>query len=153
MELLEQLRQIVDQNEDRAVKAERIVHVIRASGPYRWVGIYDVDLERGKVCNIAWDGPNAPAFREFPASKGLTSRAISEKKTVNVGNVADDVNYLTALDNTCSEIIVPVLDGMDATVVGTVDVESERVNAFDSSAQSLLEECANVLNRFWTQHA
>jgi putative methionine-R-sulfoxide reductase with GAF domain len=56
------------------------------------------------------------------------------------------------LDSTRSEIIVPVLDGADGRAIGTIDVESERLNAFDSSTQSLLEECANVLKSFWTQH-
>jgi GAF domain-containing protein len=151
MKLLEQLRSIVDQNEERGDKAKCIVQLIRASGPYRWVGIYDVDLGQGTVSNISWDGPNAPAFPKFPTSKGLTSRAISQKRTVNVGNVANDASYLTALDSTRSEIIVPVFDGVDAVVVGTIDVESERLDAFDTSAQSLLEECARVLKTFWTR--
>jgi putative methionine-R-sulfoxide reductase with GAF domain len=162
MELLEQLRSLLSQlgmEEDRTAKAKQIAQLIRTSGPYRWVGIYDVDLERGIVSNIAWDGPNAPAYPTFPTSKGLTSRAIAQKKTVNVGNVADDINYLTALDSTRSEIIVPILnhtdstDHMDSTVVGTLDVESEQFDAFGASTQSFLEECAQVLKRFWTQHA
>ena len=152
MELLEELRSILHQHEDRATKAARIAQAIRAAGPFRWVGIYDVDLQRGTVSNIAWNGPNAPAFPTFATSEGLTSRAIARKKTVNVGDVASDKNYLTALDSTRSEIIVPVLDGADGKAIGTIDVESERLNAFDSSTQSLLEECANVLKSFWTQH-
>lgn len=47
------------------------------------------------------------------------------KKTVNVGDVASDPNYLTALSTTRSEIIVPVLDITNGCVVGTIDVESE----------------------------
>jgi L-methionine (R)-S-oxide reductase len=34
-------------------------------------------------------------------------------------------------------------------VIGTLDVESERLNAFDVEAQALLEECARVLAEFW----
>lgn len=151
MELLEELRSILDQNEDRATKATRIVQAIRAAGPFRWVGIYDVDLQRGKVSNIAWSGPNAPAFPTFSISEGLTSRAIAQKKTVNVGDVASDTNYLTALDSTRSEIIVPVLDAVEGEAIGTIDVESERMKAFDSSTQALLEECVTVLKAFWTQ--
>lgn len=152
MELLEELRSILQQNEDRAAKAASIVQAIRAAGPFRWVGIYDVDLRRGKVSNIAWSGPNAPAFPTFSISEGLTSRAIAQKKTVNVDDVASDANYVTALDSTRSEIIVPVLDAVDGEAIGTIDVESERLNAFDSSAQALLEECVNVLKEFWTQY-
>jgi hypothetical protein len=40
------------------------------------------------VSNIAWSGPNAPAYPVFPITKGLSSRAITAGKTVNVGDVA-----------------------------------------------------------------
>jgi GAF domain-containing protein len=150
VELAEELTIILAQDIDRAAKATRVVQAIREAGPYRWVGIYDVDLQRGTVSNIAWNGPTAPAYPTFRVSEGLTSRAIAQKKTVNVGDVAGDSNYLTALDNTRSEIIVPIVDSKEGGVIGTIDVESERLNAFDPAAQSLLEECASVLKTFWT---
>jgi putative methionine-R-sulfoxide reductase with GAF domain len=67
-----------------------------------------------------------------------------------VGDVASDSSYLTALDSTRAEIIVPILDDTGDHVIGTIDVESEHLNAFDSKAQALLEESANVLTKFWT---
>jgi putative methionine-R-sulfoxide reductase with GAF domain len=147
--LPDQLKAILTESETRTAMANRIVQAIRSSGDYRWVGLYDVKFEVGLVSNIAWSGPSAPAYPDFPITKGLTSRAITERRTVNVGDVADDPNYLTALDSTRSEIIVPVLD--DArNVVGTIDIESAELNAFDHSAESLLEDCAGVLKAFWT---
>jgi len=44
--------------------------------------------------------------------------------------VRNDPRYLTAFGNTLSEIIIPVLDEKNGAVVGTIDVESERANAF-----------------------
>jgi putative methionine-R-sulfoxide reductase with GAF domain len=148
--LLNNLKAILAQNADRRVKAAMITEAIRDSGSYRWVGIYDVDSQRGVVSNVAWCGPAAPAYPIFPVTKGLTSRAISRKRTINVGDVASDPNYLTALDTTRSEIIVPVLDAGGDRVIGTLDVESEHPNAFDSKGQALLEECARLLTHFWT---
>ncbi len=149
-DLVGELQNIVAGDADRAIKATRITRALRAIGPYRWVGIYDVDLQSGMVSNIAWDGPNAPAYPTFKISEGSTSRAMSQKKTVNVGDVAGDAQYLTALESTRSEIIVPVVDDLSDSVVGTIDVESQRSNAFDSDAETLLEECATVLKPFWT---
>ena len=111
-----------------------------------------MDMRRGLVTNIAWSGPGAPAYPTFPVTKGLTSRAIAQKRTVNVGDVASDPGYLTALDSTRSEMIVPVLDAAGA-VIGTIDVESERLNAFDPDAQASLEECARLLAEFWIPDA
>ncbi len=142
------LRAILAQSLSRSSKAAHIADAIREDGPYRWVGLYDVDVKRGLVSNIAWSGPGAPAHPTFAITKGLTSRAISESKTVNVGDVASDPGYLTALDTTRSEIIVPILDGEGRRVTGTIDVESERVNAFDSATQASLEACARLLKGF-----
>jgi putative methionine-R-sulfoxide reductase with GAF domain len=38
---------------------------------------------------------------------------------------------------------------MNGRVIGTLDVESEIPNAFDSETQKKLEICANLLSRFW----
>jgi putative methionine-R-sulfoxide reductase with GAF domain len=148
--LPDELKLILARNVSRELKAALIVEAIRVAGPYRWVGIYDVDVSPGLVSNIAWSGPDAPAYPTFPTTKGLTSRAIAGKTTINVGDVAADSDYLTALGNTRAEIIVPVLDHLGDRVIGTIDVESERLNAFDSAAQILLEECVRELRSFWT---
>lgn len=63
---------------------------------------------------------------------------------MNVGDVASDLRYLTALASTRSEIIVPVLNA-EEKVVGTIDIESERPNAFDKETERLLEHCAILL--------
>jgi putative methionine-R-sulfoxide reductase with GAF domain len=118
--LLDDLRDILKQNITREDKAARIAEATRECGNYSWVGIYEVDIERGMVLNIACI---------FPMTKGLTSRAI-----------ASDSDYLTAPGNTRSEIIVPVLHETSGDVVGTIDVESERMCAFDSAAQVQLED-------------
>lgn len=43
-------------------------------------------------------------------------------------------------------MVVPVVDG-EGTVVGTVDVESERTGTFGPAEQTLVERCAKVLRR------
>jgi L-methionine (R)-S-oxide reductase len=147
--LLDRLKDIAGRKMCREARAGLITEAIREAGAYRWVGIYDVDVERGVVSNLAWSGPGAPAYPVFPITKGLTSRAIAERKTVNVGDVANDSAYLTALESTRSEIIVPVLDRSGNRVIGTIDVESDRLYGIDSAAQAMLEECASALRDFW----
>jgi len=148
--LPDELQRILGLNGERVTTAKKIAEAIREAGAYRLVGIYDVNVRPGMVANIAWSGPNPPAHPFFPITKGLTSRAITSRKTVNVGDVASDSSYLTALDSTRAEIIVPILDETGEHVIGTIDVESEDLNAFDSKAQALLEKSANVLGRFWS---
>ena len=104
-----QMTSLLEKQLPRAEKAKAIAEAIRASGDYRWTGVYDVDEEKGVVSNIAWSGSGAPQYPVFSITKGLTSRAIATKRTVNVGDVASDADYLTALATTQSEIIIPVL--------------------------------------------
>ena len=125
-------------------RLQQVAVTLRQSAGYRWVGLYDVDASRGEVRNLVWDGPAAPEYPIFPITKGLTSSAIAEKRTVNVGDVGADPRYLTALGSTRSEIIVPISNDQ-GDVVGTIDVESERSNAFDQSTERLLEDCAVLL--------
>jgi hypothetical protein len=82
-------------------------------------------------------------------TKGLTSVAIREKSVVVVGDARSDPRYLTAFGSTLSEIIIPILDPRGTRVVGTVDVESERANAFSDADQNMLEECAKAAFALW----
>jgi L-methionine (R)-S-oxide reductase len=147
--LLDQIGELLERDSDRISTARAVVDAIRQKGAYRWAGLYDVDAQSGVVSNIAWSGAGAPEHPTFPTTKGLTSRAIKEMRTINVGDVAQDPDYLTALATTRSEIIVPVVDIVHNSVIGTIDVESELYNAFDSVTRNELEECAIVLRRFW----
>ena len=95
------------------------------------------------------DWTRAPEHPTFPLSKGLTSAAVALKQIVNVGDVLADPRYLTAFGTTRSEIIIPVFDGEGRNVVGTIDVESEKPNAFDKDVQDLLEACSVVIRPLW----
>ena len=99
---------------------------------------------------IAWSGPDAPAYRVFPITGGLTSAAIRERKAIIVGDVRTDPRYLTALGNTISEMIVPVLDSGGNRVIGTIDVESEFANAFSEEHAAECEELAHLALPLWT---
>lgn len=147
--LLKQLGLLLEDKGDRISKAKAITEAIRAAGNYRWTGIYDIDIHKGVVSNIAWSGSGAPRYMTFPIGKGLTSRAIAAKRTINVGEVANDPDYLVAQVTTRSEIIVPVLDVAGDRVLGTIDVESEHPHAFDLAEQERLERCATTLSSFW----
>ena len=146
-ETLSRIRSAASNVAARSERGQQIADVVRPLGPYRWVGVYDVSADLVSI--IAWSGPGAPAYPTFPVTKGLTSSAMREKSTVVVGDVRSDPRYLTAFGSTLSEIIIPVLDPRDSRVVGTIDVESERANAFSAMDQRKLEKCANAALGLW----
>jgi putative methionine-R-sulfoxide reductase with GAF domain len=120
--------------------------LIRRAGDYRWVGLYEVtDAEIGA---IAWTGTAAPAFPRFSRDKGLNGVAVLAKNPVVSQDVANDPRYLTAFATTGSEAIFPVL--ADAGhVIGTIDVESDRRNAFSVEDEHFLRACTIALGRLW----
>jgi len=140
--VLDAIRGVLESMEPRRVKAERVADLIRRTRGYRWVGLYDVD--RDKITIIGWSGPGAPAYLRFPASKGLSGSAVRTRTTVVVNDVTADPRYLTAFGSTRSEMIVPVLDPATGSAIGTIDVESEHVNAFKDEDRALVEQCALV---------
>ena len=147
--LLEELRKTVSDDAPRIQKLQMIAALIRNSGNYRWVGLYEIDERVGEVINLVWDGPGAPKYPRFPIGKGLTGAAIQERKVINVGDVVSDPRYLTAFGSTRSEIIVPILEEGRGKAVGTIDVESEQANAFDRDMEKVLVACANVIATLW----
>ena len=144
---LDKIRALASGSGDRRDRAHKIAEMIRELGPYRWAGLYDVGPEM--VSNVAWSGPAAPAYPDFPVTKGLTGSAIREKKAVIVGDVLTDPRYLTNLGTTLSEIIIPILDRDGGRVLGTLDVESEKANAFSDDDRKKLEQCADASLALW----
>ncbi|MGA8038404.1 MAG: GAF domain-containing protein [Candidatus Acidiferrales bacterium] len=147
--ILDGLYSAVTSGVEREIVLQSIADQIRDIGPYRWVGLYEVDGLGGLVRNLAWSGHGAPEFPTFPIGKGLTSSAVASKQLVNVGDVASDPRYLTAFGSTKSEIIVPILDAAGERVLGTVDVESEKHHAFDRDAEEMLKLCAHFVHPLW----
>jgi len=143
--ILKRLREILSISGDRVGKARRLSAAIRETGGYRWVGVYDVSEDEIGV--VAWSGPSAPAYPRFSSTRGLCGAAVQSGKTTAVGDVTRDPRYLTTLETTRSEIVVPVLAG--GHVVGLLDIESDLPDAFSEEDRRCLEECAAALAPFW----
>ena len=143
--LLTSIATVVATSEQRDVRAQRAAELIREATRVRWVGIYTVTDDM--VTNEAWSGPAAPAHPAFPVTDGLTSQAVRSRSIALSNDVARDPRYLTNQDDTGSELIVPILDAQD--VLGTLDIESDAVGAFDGAAIAAYQDLARALRRLW----
>jgi L-methionine (R)-S-oxide reductase len=142
-----QIRTIAMGGDGRTEKAKRLAEMVLKLGGYRWVGVYDVGPE--SVTIIAWSGAGAPENPSFSVDKGLTGAAIQEKRAIISGDVRSDARYLSAFESTLSEIVVPVLSPGGGGVIGTVDVESDELNAFSARDQQMIEQCAQAALPLW----
>jgi GAF domain-containing protein len=109
--------------------------------------LYDVASK--EIAVVAWDGAEPPTHPRFPLSQGLNGAAVASRKRVVVQDVSADSRYLTTIGGTRAELIEPVLDEF-GKVVGTIDVESDRVNAFSARDEELLSACASRLKWLWS---
>jgi GAF domain-containing protein len=147
IDIILRLRAALEHNLSRPTKARLLAETVREAGNYRWVGLYDVGP--AEITAIAWTGSVSPAFPSFPVSQGLNGAAAASGKPVIVQDVSQDPRWLTTFGSTRAEAIFPVL-GVGGTVVGTIDVESDRIGAFGPDDEALLDEAARVLRPFWT---
>lgn len=140
-----ELRAILGGPLDRVAKARAIAEALQQAGGYHWVGLYDVDAMHIRA--IAWTGMVAPAFPTFPRSQGLSGAAVASGQALVVQDVTHDPRWLTTFGTSKAEAIFPVT--VHGVVVGTIDVESERVGAFTKADQKLLARAAKVLQPLW----
>jgi L-methionine (R)-S-oxide reductase len=146
-----EIRSILKNARDRIETARAIAAAIQVAGNFRWVGIYDVGATHVSI--LGWSGLDAPAHPEFPKSNGLTGVAVKVGEPVVVGDVTQDSRYLTTFGSTRSEMIIPIKNNLDGSVIGTIDVESEALNAFTEQAQGFLQQCAIAATPLWRSGA
>ncbi|MCI0606457.1 GAF domain-containing protein [bacterium] len=80
----------------------------------------------------------------IPFEKGLTGRAVRSGKAVLVNNTAEDPDYVTVFEEVRSEVVMPVK--IADTVVAIIDLQSDRLNAFDDSDLLILETLAHAVS-------
>jgi L-methionine (R)-S-oxide reductase len=139
----EALARVVDTEAPREERARAAAEVIRGARNYRWVGVYDVGDEQ--IAVIGFTGLTPPAHQRFDVTQGLNGDAVRTRATVVSNDVAADPRYLVAFAATGSEAIVPILGAESGVVIGTLDVESERTEAFSANDVAFLEDCAAIL--------
>ena len=113
---------------------KQMAEMIRKARKYRWVGI------------AAGTGDCPVAYPRFPLTQGLCGAVRDSRDTVIVGDVHKDPRYLPTFGSTKSEIVVPIIDEHNH-VIGILDVESEKLNAFEEEDREFLERAAFLLSR------
>jgi L-methionine (R)-S-oxide reductase len=123
---------------------KQMAEMIRKARKYRWVGIYKTTKTEFVI--LAGTGDCPVAYPRFPITQGLCGAARESRDTIIVGDVHKDPRYLPTFGSTQSEIVVPIIDEHNH-VVGILDVESEKLKAFEEEDREFLERAAFLLSR------
>ena len=120
----------------------QVAEMIRAARDYRWVAVYKIVKDEFVI--MGGTGTEPPAYPRFPTSQGLCGAALESGKPIVVGDVSKDKRYLPAFHTTRSEIIVP-MKNEHKHIVGMLDAESDKLNAFGDEDKQFLERAAGLI--------
>lgn len=124
---------------------EEVVEQLYEGRGYFWIGIY---LAAGdKVIRQCFRGP-VPPCHSFALGVGNVGIAGRSGVTKVIPDVSQDPTYNMCFVETKSEIVLPIKIG--SRVLGVIDVESDRPDAFSSQERALLEQVAGLLARYLT---
>lgn len=76
----------------------------------------------------------------YPITKGVTGRAVTSGRTMRIGNITEEPEYIKVMDGIKSELCVPFW--VNNHIIGVFDVESKKQNAFDEKDERLLNTIA-----------
>ena len=108
---------------------------------FDWTGFYRVVAP-----NLLKVGPyqGSHGCLVIPFSRGVCGAAASTRKTQLIADVSALPHHIACSSTTQSEIVVPLLDSK-GQVRAVLDVDSDRLNAFDEMDQQFLEKIATLV--------
>lgn len=131
-----------------ATRGKRVAEMIRDATVCSWVGIFQIKGTEAHA--LAWTGAEAPAFMQFSLTRGITRDVVKTKQTAVVNDVLKDSRYLVGFAGTRAEAISPVIDP-SGEVVGTIEADATKVNAFTDADVQFLDQCAARLLPLFTK--
>jgi len=120
---------ILDGITDDVAAMATIATLVHHAFGYLWTGFYRV-VEPGQLLRV---GPYQGSLGclDIAFGRGVCGTAASEMRTVIVPDVQKFPGHITCDARARSEIVVPVKDAR-GDLIAVLDVDSERVNAFDA---------------------
>jgi L-methionine (R)-S-oxide reductase len=141
--LLPQIEALISGETDIVANTVNISAVLREVFGFFWVGFYFVKNE--ELVLGPFQGPLA--CTRIQKGKGVCGAAWAEGKTQLVADVQAFPGHIACSANSQSEIVVPIFK--NAQVVAVLDIDSDRINDFDSVDAENLEKLAECVGPYF----
>lgn len=127
---------ILDGVDDEITAMATIAALVHHAFGHLWTGFYRAVVP-GLLLRV---GPYQGSLGclDIAFGQGVCGKAAAEMRTVIVPDVAQFPGHITCDSRSRSEIVVPVLDGQ-GDLIAVLDVDSERLDAFEPEDQRGLE--------------
>jgi GAF domain-containing protein len=137
-----ELEEIIVALDPKKVLSEVVDFLYQHFDHYSWIGIYLVDGD--DLVLGPWRGSAATEHTKIPIGKGICGAAAETGKTELIDDVNSDSRYLSCFVSTKSEIVVPIKK--NGKVIGEIDIDSDKKNAFNKADAEFLEKIADMLS-------
>jgi GAF domain-containing protein len=139
--LLPQITALMDDEPDFIANLATISAVLKEAFGFFWVGFY---LVKGNELVLGpFQGP--VACTRIPFGKGVCGTAWKEQRTIIVPDVEQFPGHIACSSESKSEIVLPLFS--EGNVIGVLDIDSNRLNAFDEIDANYLEAVTSLSAR------
>jgi GAF domain-containing protein len=139
--LLPQVEALISSETDLVANLANIAAALREAFGFFWVGFYVVQGQ--ELVLGPFQGPIA--CTRIAYGRGVCGTAWKEKKTQLVPDVEAFPGHIACSSASKSEIVVPAFHNGEVALV--LDVDSDRLDDFDSVDQKYLEELMGLLQK------
>ena len=141
--LLPQLGALLDGETDLIANLANVAAALKQTFDFFWVGFYVVKGD----CLVLGPFQGPVACTRIRYGKGVCGTAWKEARTVVVPDVDLFPGHIACSSASRSEIVVPVRQG--ETVVAVLDIDSDRLAAFEETDAHYLERLAAQVARLF----
>ena len=137
--LLPQVQAVMDSSVDIIANMANMAAMLHETFGFWWTGFYRV------VGNELVLGPfQGPlACTRIPFGRGVCGSAWKERRTLVVPDVEQFPGHIACSSASRSEIVVPVFRNNE--IIAVLDIDSDRLGAFDDTDASYLEQAVQML--------
>ncbi|BBE31849.1 GAF domain containing protein [Tepiditoga spiralis] len=142
----DEIKKVVYDNKNKNIAMKKIVKILDKRFDYfDWTGFYLVENNELKLGEFIGEPTE---HKKIKFGEGICGQAAETQKTFVVKDVNKESNYLSCSPKTKSEIVVPIF-GKNNSIVGEIDIDSHKVNAFDDGDKEFLENIAILLKKYF----
>ncbi len=144
-QLIPQIKVLIGEEKDIIANLANIASALKQTFDFFWVGFY---LNKNNELVL---GPfqGTIACTRIKPGKGVCGAAMVAQKTQLVPDVDQFPGHIACSSASRSEIVVPVI--VDGVTVMVLDVDSSKLNDFDTTDQQYLEELAKFIEDNYKQ--
>lgn len=111
---------------------------------YDWVGFYFIDENEKKLILRSFAG-KPTEHEKIAIGKGICGQVAKISKSLIIGDVSKEKNYISCDIEVKSEIVVPIfVNGLN---IGQIDVDSKKLNAFDKNDENFLKQINELISK------